>query len=192
MSSMITNAMKQHTRGKSTAQTLWVLQLLPLPGDTEGNEYITSVLTDIIHETGLSVAQILNQESTRAMPRWFDPTFQNRIPNYRQFLRYADRLEDGGRFLNQLARYEEELLYQANYAQLHDIVEDRNRDLRKTEFNMRMKMTGQLMKRRKDKGEVQLTETQAEQSALSRMTNEQLQALNKMIDVTPDKEKADE
>jgi len=180
---IITTAMRCFTNGKATPRMMWALTLLPMPADPKGNEFIMNLLLDAVARTSLSIAQVLDQESGRPIPKWLPTEFARIIPNYRQFLRMLDRLGDGGAFERKLAKYEEELLYQAHYSALDEITKDANRETRKTEFSMRLKMTGQLMKRRKDKGEATVVDEAASESALKTMSNEQLLELSKMVTV---------
>ncbi len=185
MSRLVTLAMRSFTSGKKSARILWALSLCPMPGDERGNEHISDLLLDAVHSSGLSIAQVLNQESGEKVLRYLPQQYARIVPNYRQFLKFMDRLGDGGRFQRELAKYEEELLYQANFADLDDIANDSSREMRNTEFSMKLKMTGLLSKRRKDKGEADIVDEVAKQSVMNGLSNEQLAALDaKLIDVT--------
>lgn len=183
MSKLVRRAMRSHTIGRSGMRVLWALELCPLAGDTVGNERIIDLLLDAVGESGLNVGQILNRESVARVLRWLPQEYAGRVPNYRQFVRMADRLCDGGVFLQKLGRYEEELLYQIHYDGLDGIVGDNMREERKTEFAMRMKMIDMLMKRRKSKGEVAVVEEAAKASALRGISDAQLKKLSEMIEV---------
>lgn len=178
MSKLVTNAMKSFTSGNQSNKVLWALSLCPVPGDTRGNEHISDLLLDAVQKTDLSVAQILNQECDRKILRWLPQKYARIVPNYKQFLKFMDRLLDAGAFQRELAKYEEELLYQSNIADLDDIVKSAERETRKTEFSMKLRMTGLLSKRRKEKGEAEIIDKVAEDSVMSRLTNQQLEGLN--------------
>lgn len=175
-----------HTRGKRTPQVFADLRLCPMYGDDKRNEHIADILLDAVQETGLTIAQILNQESRRVILQILPQEYSRIVPNYRQFLKFMDRMQDGGAYQNSLARMEEELLFQQHNGSLNEIINDPNRETRKTEFSMRAKMTTLMMNRRKVKAEATITEKASEASVLNSMTDEQLQGLKKMIDVTPE------
>lgn len=179
--SIVTMAMSAYTKGKSSPRLLWALSLLPVPGDVAGNEHLMDVLLDAVNLTGLSIAQVLNQESTRRELRWLPVEYRGVVPNYKQFIRMLDRLDDGGVFERRLAKYEEELMYQHHQGKMSDIVESPDRELKKTEFGMRMRMTGMLMKRRKDKGEADVVDGVAnQQNVLRGMSMDALNELEAM------------
>ena len=191
MSKMVGMAMGAWTRKKGDVggRNLWALEMCPLSGDDVGNERILDILCEVMNETGLSVAGILNRDGrTRTgMLKYFSQDLRGRIPNYRQFLKMMDRLEDGGVFADKLCRYEEELLYQHELSRLQEIAgSGEARELSKTEFAMRHKLGSMLMKRRKDKGDIELSEA-IKGSALRTLSNAQLMALDMVVEA---KEKA--
>lgn len=184
-----------YAKGKRNEKLLWELGMCPMLGADRNNEKIADMLLDAVAETGLSIAQVLDQESQRDILKWLPQEYVGRVPSYRQFLGMLDKMgHEGLVWQNKLGRYEEELLFQAHVGRANEIVNSADRELHKSEFSMRLRMTGVLSKRRKEKGEADLVVDSAEKkSALAGFTNEQLAGLKaKLIDVTPSEVKDDD
>ena len=174
----LTPLISAYQRGKRGEKLLWELGMCPMEGAERNNELLMDMLLDAVAESGLSVAQVLDQESQRDILRWLPQEYAGRVPSYRQFLRMLDKMGHAGLvWQNRLGRYEEELLFQAHVGRANEIVNSADRELHKSEFSMRLRMTGVLSKRRKEKGEADLVVDHAEQkSVMSSLTNEELRA----------------